>query len=124
MDFPRFYARIKAVEGGAGQDATDPKILIGLWLYAISEGVASAREIDRLCTTHSAYRWICGGVSLNYHLMSDFRSAHGAALDDLFSQLLAVLMHQQLVSLKRVAQDGTRVRASAGAASFRRQPRL
>ena len=124
MDFPRFYARIKAVEGGAGQDATDPKILIGLWLYAISEGVASAREIDRLCTTHSAYRWICGGVSLNYHLMSDFRSAHGAALDDLFSQLLAVLMHQQLVGLKRVAQDGTRVRASAGAASFRRQPRL
>ena len=124
MDLSRFYAPIKAVEGGPGQDATDPKILIALWLYAISEGVASAREIDRLCTMHSAYRWIRGGVSLNYHLLSDFRSAHGAALDELFSQLLAVLMHQQLVSLKRVAQDGTRVRASAGAASFRREPRL
>ncbi len=124
MDLSRFYLPIKAVEGGPGQDATDPLILLALWLYALSDGVASAREIDRLCQAHSAYRWICGGVSVNYHLISDFRTAHAAALDDLFTQVLAVLMHKGLVSLKRVAQDGTRVRASAGAASFRREPTL
>jgi transposase len=124
LDLVGFYLPIKAVEGGPGQDATDPKILIALWLYALSQGVASARELDRLCGMHSAYRWICGGVSVNYHMLSDFRSEHGAALDELFSQVLAVLMHQQLVSLQRVAQDGTRVRASAGAASFRREPTL
>jgi hypothetical protein len=73
---------------------------------------------------HVAYRWVCGGVSVNYHIISDFRSALGAALDDLFAQVLAMLMHQGLVSLSRVAQDGTRVRASAGAASFRRAPTL
>ncbi len=73
---------------------------------------------------HVAYRWVCGGVSVNYHIISDFRSALGAALDDLFAQVLAMLMHQGLVSLSRVARDGTRVRASAGAASFRRAPTL
>ena len=124
LELARFYQPIKAVEGKPGQNPTDPKILIALWLYAISEDVSSAREIGRLCETHDAYRWICGGVSVNYHMISDFRSEHSEALDDLFTQVLAVLMHRGLVGLKRVAQDGMRVRASAGAASFRRQPTL
>lgn len=124
MELALFYRPIKAVAGGPGQDATDPKILIALWLYALSEGVSSAREIGRLCERHDAYRWICGGVSVNYHMISDFRSEHATALDDLFTQVLAVLMHKGLLSLRRVAQDGTRVRASAGAASFHRQPTL
>jgi len=124
LELARFYQPIKAVAGKPGQNTTDPKILIALWLYAISEDVSSAREIDRLCETHDAYRWICGGVSVNYHMISDFRSEHSEGLDDLFTQVLAVLMHRGLVGLKRVAQDGMRVRASAGAASFRRQPTL
>ena len=124
LDLSRFYTSIKAVAGGPGQDATDPRILIALWLYGLSEGVNCARELDRLCQRHHAYRWVCGGVTVNYHLLSDFRSEHGAALTELFSQVLAVLMHKGLVSLKRVAQDGTRVRASAGAGSFRRAPSL
>lgn len=124
LDLSLFYRPIKAVEGRPGQDTTDPKILIALWLYAISENVSSAREIGRLCELHDAYRWICGGVSVNYHMISDFRSEHSDALDALFTQVLAVLMHQGLLRLKRVAQDGTRVRASAGAGSFRRQPTL
>lgn len=124
LELARFYQPIKAVEGKPGQDTTDPSILIALWLYAISEDVSSAREIARLCEVHDAYRWICGGVSVNHHMISDFRKDHGKALDDLFSQILAVLMHKNLVSLHRVAQDGMRVRASAGAASFHRQPTL
>jgi len=124
MDLARFYQPIKAVEGKPGQDTTDPRILIALWLYAISDGVSSAREIGRLCELHDAYRWICGGVSVNHHMISDFRSEHSEALDNLFTQVLAVLMHRGLVRLHRVAQDGMRVRASAGAASFRRQPTL
>jgi transposase len=124
LDLLRFYQSIKAVEGRPGQDTTDPKILLALWLYAISDGVSSAREIERLCELHDAYRWICGGVSVNHHMISDFRSEHSVALDDLFTQVLGVLMHKGLLSLKRVAQDGMRVRASAGAGSFRRQPTL
>jgi transposase len=124
LNLVRFYQPIKALEGKPGQDATDPRILIALWLYAISEGVSSAREIARLCERHDAYRWLCGGVSVNHHMISDFRKDHGDALDDLFSQVLGVLMHKRLVSLHRIAQDGMRVRASAGAASFHREPTL
>ena len=124
MELARFYAPIKAREGSAGRDATDPRMLLTLWLYGLSEGVNSAREIERLCEAHAAYRWICGGVSVNYHTLSDFRTESGAALDELMSQVLAVLMHKRLLKLYRVAQDGTRVRASAGAASFRRKRTL
>jgi transposase len=120
----RFEESIKAREGSAGRDATDPKILLGLWLYGLSQGVSSARELARLSTLHAGYRWICGGVTVNYHLLSEFRSAQSAALDELMSQVLAVLMHQGLVKLYRVAQDGTRVRANAGKASFHRRPTL
>ena len=124
LDLSRFCAPIKARENSPGRDASDPRMLLALWLYGLSEGVNSAREIARLSTEHAAYRWICAGVSINYHTLSDFRSGHGAALDELFTQVLGLLMDQHLITLYRVAQDGTRVRASAGAASFRRKARL
>ena len=119
-----FYAPIEAREGHAGRPATDPKILVGLWLYATADGVGSARELAELCRDHAAYRWICGGVSVNHHLLAEFRVGHETALDELLSEVLGKLMAGGLVTLRRVSHDGMRVRASAGAASFRRKPRL
>jgi transposase len=124
LDLRRLYEQIKAVEGRAGREAIDPKILMALWLYATLEGVGSARQLDRLCRAHVAYQWICGGVTVNYHTLADFRTDHVDLLDELLTASVATLMHQGLVTLKRVAQDGMRVRASAGAASFRREPTL
>ena len=124
LDLTAFYGGIKARGSWAGRDATDPKVLLALWLYATAEGVGSARELERLCAAHAAYRWLRGGVSMNYHTLSTFRTAHGAALDTLLTQVLAVMMNQGLVRLKRMAQDGTRVRAAAGDGSFRRRARL
>lgn len=124
LDLSAYTEGIRATEGVAGRPATDPAILLSLWLYATSEGVGSARELDDLCQRHDAYRWICGGVEMNYHTLSDFRVRHERALDEVFTQLLGVLASAELLTLSRVAQDGTRVRASAGAASFRRQQRL
>ena len=124
LDLTALYARIRAVEGRAGREAIDPRILMALWLYATLDGVGSARQVDRLCEDHVAYRWICGGVSVNYHTLSDFRTAHAEFLDDLLTQSAATLMHEGLVTLRRVVQDGMRVRASAGAASFRRRKTL
>lgn len=124
LDVRRFYEPIKARGSQAGRPCTDPKVLLALWLYATCDAVGSAHELERLCQAHDAYRWICGGVPVNYHTLSDFRSTHPAAIDELLTQLIAVLMQEGLVVLKRVAQDGTRVRASAGAGSFRRRQRL
>ena len=124
LDLDGFYATIKSRGSEPGRPATDPQMLIALWLFATSEGIGSARQLERLCERDDAYRWICGGVQVNQHGLSDFRVDHGPALDDLLTQVLGVLMHQGLVVLKRVAQDGVRVRANAGAASFRRQPKL
>lgn len=124
LDLSAFYAAIKAREGRAGRSPIDPKILVALWLYATIDGVGAAREVDRLCVSHDAYRWLRGGVSVNYHTLSDFRVDHEAALDDLLTQSIAALRHKGIVTLARVAQDGTRVRASAGVGSFRREATL
>jgi len=124
LDLTAFYDQIRSRGGNAGRPATDPRILLALWLYATAEGVGSARLLDRLCGTDDAYRWICGGVTVNYHTLSDFRVDHESLLDDLMTQVLAAMIHHGLVTMTRVAQDGTRVRADAGAASFRRQPTL
>jgi transposase len=124
LDVSSLYAQVQAVEGRAGRPATDPRIYLALWLYATVEGVGSARAIERLTGEHDAYRWICGGVSVNHHSVSDFRVLQVAFLDRLLTHSVAVLMSQGLVQLQRVAQDGMRVRASAGAASFRRKPKL
>ena len=124
LDLAAFYAAIRAREGGPGRAAIDPKILVALWLFATMDGVGSAREVDRLCYSHDAYRWLRGGVSVNYHTLSDFRVAHQAALDGLLTQSIAALLHGGIVTLARVAQDGTRVRGHAGAGSFRREETL
>lgn len=124
LDLSRLYERILAVEGGSGRTATDPRILMALWLYATLDGVGSARELARLCEDHVAYQWICGGVPMNHHTLSDFRTDHEALLDSLLTESVATLVNEELVTLNRVAQDGMRVRASAGAASFRRETTL
>ncbi len=124
LDLSGLYAQIEARDDVAGAPAIDPKILLALWVYASSEGEASAREIWRLTQCHDAYRWICGGVTVGYHTLSDFRSHQADVIDGLITQVLALLMQQDLVDLSRVAQDGTRVRASAGASSFRREKTL
>ena len=104
----------------AGRPAIDPKTLVALWLHATMDGVRSAREVDRLCSSHDAYRWLRGGVSVNFHTLSDFRVAHQAAFDDLLTQSITALLHRGVVTMARVAHDSTRVRGSAGAGSFRR----
>lgn len=124
QDLSALYADIKAVEGGVGRAAIAPEMLYALWLYATLEGVGSARKLARLAQEHDAYRWICGGIQVNYHTLSDFRSQSETALDGLLTQNLASLMAAGIVKLKSVAQDGMRVRASAGAASFRREEKL
>jgi transposase len=124
LDLRPLYERIQAVEGVAGRPAIDPRILVVLWLYATLDGVGSARALERLCEEHNAYRWICGGVGVNHHTLSDFRVVHVEFLDQLLTQSVAALLASGTVRMNRVAQDGVRVRANAGASSFRRQPRL
>lgn len=124
QDLTGFYRGIRAVEGGVGRAAIAPEILLALWLYATIDGVGSAREIARLAQAHDAYRWLCGGVQVNYHTVSDFRKDHGEALDELLSVSIASQMAAGVVKLKRVTQDGMRERASAGAGSFRRKEKL
>jgi transposase len=124
LDLTAFYAPIIVVIGGPGQAATDPQILAALWLYATSQGVTSARDLNDLCVEHLAYIWLCGGVSMNYHTLSDFRTQHLCALDALLTQVLGCLDYAGLIAYEHTAQDGMRVRASAGAASFRREATL
>jgi len=124
MDLSGFTAGLKVCPGRAGRSATDVRLLVALWLYASTRGVGSARELERLCGDHDAYKWLCGGVGVNYHTLSDFRVKHEKGLDELFTTVLAMLMDRKLVSVRRISQDGMRVRASAGQSSFRRQQRL
>lgn len=124
LDLSGFYAHVRAVQGRAGRPATDPRVLLALWVYATVEDIGSARRLDELSERDDVYRWLRGGVPLNYHLLADFRTAHQVALNDLLTEIITTLLAEELVSLKRVAQDGMRVRASAGAASFRRERTL
>lgn len=124
QDLSGMYAKIKVREGGVGRSAIAPEILFALWLYATLEGLGNGREIARRVLTHDAYRWISGGIQVNYHSLTDFRVEHAAVFDEMLSTSVAALMASGAVKLKRVAQDGMRVRASAGAASFRRRGTL
>lgn len=124
LDLSALENRIKARETTPGHPPISPKLLLGLWLYATSDGVGSARALGRLCESHDVYRWLCGGVSVNYHTLSDFRVGCADLLDRLLAEHVAALAAAGLIDLATLAQDGVRIRASAGAASFRREATL
>jgi transposase len=124
LDLDAWLRDVKAVEGQVGRNATDPRLLVALWVFATLKAVGSARELARLCQDHLAFQWLCGGVSVNYHLLADFRSQGGDKWDELLTQIIATLMAEGLVTMDRVAQDGMRVRADAGQSSFRTGGRL
>jgi len=117
LDVTALLATIKAVDGRPGHPPADPRILLALWLYATVEGIGSAREVARLCDEHIAFEWLCGGVGMNAKTLADFRVDHGAVLECLLVDSFTALVRAGVASLDRVAQDGVRVRASAGAAS-------
>ena len=124
LDLSELYDEIKSREGEAGRPAADPAVLLALWLYATVEGVGSARELDRLVERDVAYRWIAGGVPVNYHGLADFRVWHLAVLDRLLTESATALIKEGLVSLEEIAVDGTKVRASASKASFKTETKL
>jgi len=124
LDLKVLEDAIGAREHRPGQAPASPRLLLALWLYATSQGVGSARALERLCASHDAYRWLCGGVSVNYHGLADFRSGHGELLDRLLTHNIAALMADGRIELAEVVQDGVRVRAGAGASSFRRRQSL
>lgn len=124
LNLEDFYAEIQVSAVQAGRTAIAPEILLALWLFATIEGVGSARELERRTERDIAYRWICGGVSVNYHTLSDFRSQHATALENILVNSIAALVNQKLIPLETIAQDGMRVRANAGKSSFRRKPTL
>src|ERR1700722_3666484 len=124
LDLQALEQAVRAREHTPGQAPVSPRLLLALWLYATSEGVGSARALARLCESHDAYRWLCGGVSVNYHGLADFRTADSDLLDRLLTENIATLSAADVINLDEVVQDGIRVRASAGAASFRRKKKL
>src|SRR4030088_3847659 len=124
LDLSALHEAIKAREGQPGHPPAAPELMMALWLWATIDGVGSARRLDQLCKENLVYRWLCGGVSMNYHSLSDFRIAHGAMLDQLLARGVASLVEAGLVASDTLTQDGLRVRASAGSGWFRRRKRL
>ena len=124
VDLRELEDAIKSREGHPGHPTITPRLMLALWLYAYSQGVGSARALERLCKSHDGYRWLCGGVSVNYHTLSDFRVGHGRLLEKLLIVHLAALAAAGLVDFATLTQDGIRIRAAAGAASFRRRATL
>ena len=124
LDFGALEETVRARTHTPGQAPVSPRLLLALWLYGTSQGVGSARALAKLCTSHDAYRWLCGGVGVNYHGLSDFRTGHPELLDRLLSEHLASLSTAGVIDLDEVVEDGVRVRASAVSASYRRRKTL
>jgi len=124
LDLTRLEAKIKAVERRAGQSSLDPRLLMALWIYGYSEGVSSARELSRMCEYEPGCQWLSGMQPVNYHTLADFRVDHKDELDGIFVQVLGLLSAEGFIEMKRITQDGTKIKAQASGNSFRREERI
>jgi len=124
LDLSRFESEARAVEGQVGRSAHSPHLLVSVWLYAYTKGLHSAREIARQMEYEPGLEWLTGLRPINHHTLSDFGVGHGKALQELFEQVLAMLTMKGLITLERVAVDGTKIRADVNKKSFRRRGRI
>ena len=125
LDLTAYYNKIKSKVNEAGSPAYNPKVLLAMWIYAYSQGISSAREVEKLSQEMKTWCWLCGDQPINYHTLSDFRVGHKAELDELFTNsLVGVLSAEGLITLERITQDGTKIRASAGIDTFRGEEKL
>src|ERR1700688_4353616 len=118
LDLKRFYDGIESSVEEGGRPAFDPQLLISLWVYAYSEGIGSAREVARRCEYDPAFQWLTGLAEVNYHTLADFRVEKQQELDELFTQVLAALSKEGLITLEQVMQDGTKIKAQASSRSY------
>jgi transposase len=124
LDLSGFAAHLETRRQLAGRPAWDPRLLVAIWIWAYSQSISSAREIERKSRYRPELEWLCGMSVVNHHTLSDFRVFHAEALDNLLTQVLALLSQEGLVDLEQVAVDGTRIRAQASSCSQRRRPTL
>ena len=124
LDLRRYHEQIAAVEGSAGREHTDPRLLISLWLYAYGRGISSARELARQCEYEPGCQWLCGLQPVSHRTLSGFRSENKAGLDDLFAQVLGMLSAEGLITLERVTLDGTKIKANASGNTFRGREKI
>jgi transposase len=121
LDLSKFLMGVRSKKGCPGREHNDPRLLVALWLYAYSEGISSARQVSRQMEYEPALRWLTGLEAINHTTLSEFRTAHQEALNDLFTELLAVLDTAGLVDLEQVMHDGTKIQAQGSGSSFRRE---
>jgi transposase len=124
MNLSLFEVSIQSRPYAQGRSANDVRVMVGLWLWATVNNVAGGRELERLCHEDITFKWMCGNLSMNYHTLNDFRVEHRPALEELFTATLGRLTHAGLVKVRRISQDGLRVRAGAGGKSFKKRPTL
>jgi transposase len=121
LDLSSFYRGIESSTEEGGRPAFDPQLLISLWVYAYSQGIGSAREVARRCEYDPAFQWLTGLEEVNYHTLADFRVEKQKELDGLFTQVLAALSKEGLITLEQVMQDGTKIKALASTRSYQRE---
>jgi transposase len=124
LDLKGLEDKIRSVEGRAGQSSLDPRLLMALWIYGYSEGINSARELSRMCGYEPGCQWLAAAQEVNYHTLADFRAQHKKELDRIFVQVLGLLSVEGLIEMKRITQDGTKIKAHASRKSFRRGKRV
>jgi len=124
LDLKEYYKDIRSQAGEAGRSASDPRLMISLWVYSYCKGINSAREMARLCDFDPAFQWLTGMTLINHHSLSDFRADHYEALENLLVEILALLSAGGLITMERVTQDGTKIKANASGKSFRREKTL
>src|ERR1700680_4509771 len=121
LNLSAFYLTIESSAEEGGRPAFDPQLLISLWVYAYSQGIGSAREVARRCEYDPGFQGLTGLDEVNYHTLADFRVEKQKELDELFTQVLAALSKEGLITLEQVMQDGTKIKAQASTRSFQRE---
>ena len=100
-------------EEDRGQPPYHPRMMTKILVYGYCVGVFSSRRIQKRLTEDVAFRVLAAGNQPDFRTISDFRKLHLKALEELFQQVLRLVLEVGALKLGRVALDGSKVKANA-----------
>jgi transposase len=122
LDLAPFYGAHRA--DGHGHPAYDPKLLLGVLLYAYCVGVRSSQQVERRCIEDLAFRVLAANQAPDHVTIARFRVRDQQALAGFLVASLKLCAAAGLVRVGTVALDGTKVAGNAAAKANRTHEKL
>ncbi|MCK4518145.1 IS1182 family transposase [Candidatus Babeliales bacterium] len=98
---------------GGGRPSYPPCEMCKLIIYGNMVGINSSRKLEYVCLNNKDFIWLLNGYAPDHDTIADFRKRYAHRFKEIFKQTVVIGINTGIVSMRRIAVDGTRVKSNS-----------